>query len=262
MPTDYNAIQAINWSSLKHMGTSPLHYRHALESPPPDTSTFAFGRLVHTLILEPDTFHNEYAIFDGAARRGKVWEAFKEANEGKTILKLAEVESAQEMAKAVRDNHALTLGHLSHVEQVITWTDEATGLECKGRFDGLTKWGMLFDLKTAQDISRRGFTSAIARYGYAAQAAFYMDGARAMGLDVNGWAWLVVEKSAPYDNGLLHASEEMIKAGRNHYRELLGAVKRCHEMGAWPGRYASAVTLDPPAWMDGMPELPTDEIEV
>lgn len=65
---EYRQIDAINWSSLKHMAESPMLYRHMLDHGRDDTPALAFGRLVHTLVFEPALFNSECAIYEGERR--------------------------------------------------------------------------------------------------------------------------------------------------------------------------------------------------
>ncbi len=145
MPADYNAIQATNFSTLKHIAESPRAYRHALDNPPEDSDVFKLGRLFHTLTLEPGKVSDEYAIWPAidpetgkATRRaGPKWKAFEEENEGKTIMREQDTEEARTMSAAVLRSPIARqwLERATHVEQVLTWTDPDTGLELKGRAD-------------------------------------------------------------------------------------------------------------------------------
>src|SRR4051812_24246093 len=81
---DYIKIDAVNWSTLKHMRTSPLHYRHAVDSPDEDTARFGIGRAIHTAILEPHKLATDYAVFDGKRRAGKKWKTFEAENVTRT----------------------------------------------------------------------------------------------------------------------------------------------------------------------------------
>ena len=49
----YQKLSAVNWSTLKNMKRSPLHYKHGLENSRPDTPRLAVGRAVHTAVFEP-----------------------------------------------------------------------------------------------------------------------------------------------------------------------------------------------------------------
>ena len=317
----YRALPGVNWSSLKAMGKSPLHYRHGLENPPADSPTFKFGRLFHSLILEPEKVEAEYVVIEKAPTKcnGPDWDAYQAGQfvclpvtvdgktfktrsgnaykeyaaamsengvaifipseitkfdeyaaylaliDGRDIVTEAQMRDAQAMADAVRAAMPGLLSSLDNIERTLEWVDADTGIACKCRIDCTAmEWNgqpVLADLKSAADISERGFNSAVAKYGYAAQAAFYLDGARANGIDARGWAWLAVEKPAPHDCAFIYASEEMIEAGRNHYKALLRRMAECRRDNHWPGQHPNAITLDPLPWMDGMPD-PDQEIEV
>ena len=41
--TDYSAIDAVNWSTLRAMLRSPLHFQHSLANEREETAALAFG---------------------------------------------------------------------------------------------------------------------------------------------------------------------------------------------------------------------------
>ena len=58
---DYRALEAVNYSTLKHIRKSPKHYLHALENP--DTSTnYSMLRAIHALVLEPFSFDRRFRL--------------------------------------------------------------------------------------------------------------------------------------------------------------------------------------------------------
>src|SRR5579872_4150227 len=121
---EYSAIDAVNWSTLKNLRRSPLHYQHALRSPRKDTPRLAIGRAGHTAVFEPDRFMLEYACYKGKIRRGKKWDDFKAAHEHETILKMDEYK----LCLAIRDSvraHPLAAEYLKNgiAEHSIAWTD-------------------------------------------------------------------------------------------------------------------------------------------
>ncbi len=252
--TDYDAIDAVNWSSLKHMGDSPLHYRHRLTEPREDTDAMLLGRAVHTACLEPDRFPLDYAVWTGGRRAGKEWDAYCAANEGRDILREQDYLEVCVIRDAVR-RHPLAVPYLlapGPCETGIQWTDEATGLACKGRLDKVATIDggkVLVDLKTARDIKARVFGSHAAKLGYHAQVAFYFDGLVALGQAPTRAVFVVVENKAPYDVAVYVATEDVLWAGREEYRALLGQLVRCRESDTWPGRYAEEQELVLPAWL-------------
>ena len=133
---EYQDLVGKNWSTVKEARRSLAHYKARTEEPREDKATLVAGRAAHTAILEPDDFMRRYALFAGARRAGNDWDAFKEANVGRTILKETEYAEALRIRDAVRAHRAasklLTGGT---PEQSIVWTDAATGIVCKGRLD-------------------------------------------------------------------------------------------------------------------------------
>ncbi len=263
----YAKIEAVNWSSLKEMGKSPMHYQHCLANARKDTGAMALGRAVHTAVFEPDRFLMEYALFKGARRAGKDWDAFKDAHNGQTILKVDEYKKCLAIRDAVR-GHAVAAAYLAdgQAEQTITWLDKATGLKCKGRYDWYSRSkgapgsrGTLVDLKTTRDVSAHRFAAQVARLGYHAQLAFYADGlSEYAGHDVRV-VIIAVESEAPYDVAVYHLDADVLYAGREEYRDLLNKVKGCRELGAWPGRFSTEQSLELPAWVFGNEDLIADD---
>lgn len=245
---EYDAIDAVNYSTLKFLRVSPKHYRHAVDTPASDTATFQFGRAVHTAILEPDRFPLDFAVWTGDRRAGKDWEAFKAANAGRTIVKADEYEVAIAMRNAVRSHPAAApLLAQGWPEKSVVWTDPDTGIKCKARLDWLC--GSVVDVKTAADIDPARFGATVARYGYHIQAAFYRAGvAYGLGLVDMPFHIIAVEKTAPYDVVVYQLDDAALYAGEEEVRGLLATLKSCRERNEWPGRSSSETMLSLPGW--------------
>jgi len=249
---EYQALDAVNWSALKGMRLSPLHYRHALTTKREDTSALMMGRAVHSAVFEPDRLPLDYAVYLGPVRRGKEWDKFKEANSTRTILTVDEYERACEIRDAVR-LHPLIKSILSEgkAEHVITWTDPQTSVACKARLD----WAQtrrVVDLKTSRHATDvRQFGGDAWRLGYFHQLAHYASGwAVTHGLqftDVTGCI-ISVESAPPYDVAIYEVSEESMVSAHEEVEELLRALTRCRQLNAWPGRHLAPVKLDIPYW--------------
>ena len=250
----YRALDAVNWSSLKHLRESPLHYKHALTGADTDTTERAKGRAIHTLVFEPALFEREFAIYEGATRRGKDWDAFEAAHAGQTILKVNEVESVAAAANAVR-THPLVAPYLDGgtFEQTVTWTDPATGLACKARMDWLNEpQRVLLDLKSSTTIDPYRFGRIAARFGYHCQLAHYRAGVtHGLGWEPTETLIVAVESEAPYDVGVLVLDEDALYAGAEEVAGLMQKLVQCRESGAWPGRYTEKAALLLPAYVFG-----------
>ncbi len=252
MSVDYFSIDAVNWSSLKLLRQSAMAYRYGLTHQRDDSIALAMGRLVHSLVFEPETFGRTYAIWEGDRRTGDKWEAFKEANQGKTIFKAKEIDEATAMADAVR-LHPLVAPYLEdgQFEQPLLWTDAATGLKCKARPDWLVPGRRtLLDLKTTVTIEGRRFGNAAARYGYHCQLAHYAAGVEAaLGWKPEQIKLVAVEKTAPYDVAIFNLVEADLYAGQAEVAELLAKLQAYRAADSWPGRYVEEQALQLPAWV-------------
>ena len=243
---EYQAIDAINWTTLKHMRTSPAHYKWHLENPTPHTASMELGTAVHCAILEPERFAREFVPYR-KRRAGKDWDEFEAANVTRTILRGEDFDTALAIVAAVRRhpvaNHLLEVGE---AEKVLVWTDDKTGLKCKGRADWVNGIGLV-DLKTSFDITQWKFSATAARQGYHAQLAFYRRGLFATGIEVPT-KLLAVETEPPFDVLVYSLSEDELWAGECLVDMLLAKVKACQESNVWPGRSAEEVPLQLPGW--------------
>ena len=254
---DYTAIDAVNWSTLKHMRDSPKAYRHACDNPRADTAALRFGRAVHCMLLTPESFCNEFVVFDDA-RRGKKWNKFEAESAGRTILKPEERKAADFVVSAVLDCAAAKQYLIgASCEVPITWTHDETELKCKARPDAV-KGSVLVELKTTTSADARRFGNEAARYGYHMQLAHYW-----MGLDANGVrpekiVLIAAEKNPPYDVSVFVMDDIALGLARDDVSALLRRVRECTDLGQWPGRYPDEQLLSLPTWTEGALEIDYD----
>lgn len=259
---NYAEIPGINWSSLKHMAVSPLLYRYRLENPEPRKPAFTFGGAVHTLVLEPEHFDARYAVYEGKRdARVKEWQAWQAEHPGVETFKQWELDRIKAMATSVlEDKTAGPLVRGGRREEVVTWTDEATGLACKGRLDYIRPEGFL-ELKTARDVEPRKFETAAWGLGYVAQTAFYHDGAiAARRIDGRERPLVVaVGKNAPHHVVTFRLKQETLEAGRAQYRALLQKLIACTDAKYWPGIAPGVNELGLPPWANADQLFSADE---
>ena len=245
---EYVARRGINASALKAARISLLHYSHYLRCPRVETAAMALGTAVHCLALEPGRFDSRYCVCrcNGNTTKGK--EEREEARlSGHRVISENDYDHARRMADAVR-SHPLAAEYLRDgaAEQTIAWTDEETGVECKGRVDWIG--AAVVDLKTTRDIGARRFASQMWDLGLHIQAAMYLDGCEAVSGERRPFVCIAVEKSAPHDVGVWHLSEPMVEMGRTEYRYLIRRVLDAAKSERWPGRYESEQEMVAPAW--------------
>lgn len=246
----YQDIKACNFSTLKHLAKSPLHYLYATQNEREDTTGLLKGRATHTLLFEPGEFNNRYAIFDGKRRQGKEWDLFCKINFRKEVLKYEEYTQIFDCVLAIKTHPEVKkILAKGKPEQVITWKDPDTALECKGRVDWFSdEW--LIDLKGTPNAEPRAFGSLVARMNWFTQQAMYCDGLNAaLEISPANVAIIAAEINPPHDVVVYRLTEDDLQAGREVYQGWLKTVKECRESGVWPGRFNEAQALHLPKYV-------------
>lgn len=271
---NYDAIAGINQSTLKHFHKmrSLAHASQAM-SKKFDNETLSFGRLVHSLILEPELFEAQYIVADkpdlrttaGKKQWGEVLALTEQTD--KQLVSTQDYEQAQRMRRSVESHRqahgllreSLTAPALRQNEQLLTGTlydcDNESHL-CKGRADCILldvfTVPVIVDLKTTEDASARGFRDSCAKYSYHLQAAFYVDLMAAAGYLDAKFIFVAVEKSAPYGVQVFEASDSFIAQGRIAYRQALkqyGIYQKKHLIMAEIPAYSEDIeAIDVPEW--------------
>ena len=248
----YVTLPGVHATGLKSMLVSPRLYRHRLDNDRPETDALRVGRATHTAVLEPDRFLLDYAVWRKSEGRrfGKRWDAFVEANTGRTIITEADYIKALKIRDAVRA-HPIARRYLEErggrPELTLRWTHPRTGLACVSRLDWLCS--ALVDLKSARDPSPARFSTDAARLGYALQLAFYADAVAASGLGAPPVKIIAAQSVEPYDVVVYDVDEETLRIGREQYEGALDKLIECTNSGDWPGIAPSEeIKLRLPAW--------------
>ena len=243
---DYCEWDCVNNSSLGPALRSGKHYRHALDNPREDTNAFRFGRLAHEGRLEPALVLDRYAVMpdltegilvDGKpAKKAKATAEYRDRvkkwedeNTGKQFVPQESFDEVKGVLNALweNDNANQWFAGSGMSEVSIIWDDDRTGLRCKARIDKVVSDTLLADMKTTRDASR--FESFIVDHGYDRQAAFYLDGWRAVTGHVAQFAFAAVESTAPFGCRAAVAGPSIICRGRSQYREALAVVLATRE---------------------------------
>lgn len=251
---EYLEWEGVSQSALKLMDKSAAHVRHFLDTPNEPTAAQALGQAVHTAVLEPAQWGERYAIAPKVDRRTKVgkatWAEFVEANPDRAILTEDDAETALGIAAKLRDKScgaAPWLLAAGKSEVSFQWTDEATGLLCKGRADRIFRGPhgpVLVDLKTCESADPPSFRYASAKYQYGVQAAFYLDGlTAATGEEHRFFQIVAVEKVPPYFCGVFRLSDETLHQSREKVRAWLNLYAECERTGVWPDRSTNVEEL-------------------
>jgi len=243
----YELIDALNWSSLRHMATSPLLYRWRIDHPRPDSAALSMGRVIHCAVLEPDEFASRYipqpSDIDLRTKAGKEW---RETVGDRELIKPADWAVVDRCVAAVNAHEpAHDLLAATKRELPAVWLKH--GINCKARIDAL-KPGVIVDLKTTRDLGR--FPRDAAELYYHGQLAWYLDGAVAAGLlSPDSDAYIVaVETSEPFDVAAFRLPQYVVQEGRNLCERLFSLWLECDRSGCWHGRFPAVTDLELPRW--------------
>jgi len=248
--SQYAAAAGCNYSTLKAMAVSPLHYWHRLHHPPTETPAMLLGRACHTAVFEPDKFPLEYALWAGD-RRGGAYQQFVEANQPKTVLREGEYYQALAIRDAVRGiPAAAALLAKGRPEVCLLWDNPTTGMACKGRLDWIAATGAILDLKTTASIDPRWFAAHAWRMGYFHQQAMYQEGyAVASGKGtVLKCGIVAVEQTPPHACRIYWLDSDSLGKAWDEYVHWLEQVQSCNSTGIWPGPGPVESDLVAPAW--------------
>lgn len=196
--------KALSSSSIKLLVDSPKKYHFVQTYGNMETQGLRDGRLLHTLILEPEKF-DQFHFVEVASKNSK---AYKEAvAEHGTAYTSKEKGDAERLADALlRNEKAQQI--LSGSEFEVPQIGKINGYAFRGKADIITKGGGICDIKTTTDI--KAFKYSANKYGYDLQCYIYCQL-----FDVNyfDFKFLVLDKSS-LDIGVFEVSEEFYLRGK------------------------------------------------
>jgi len=245
---DYRATKAVSCSTLKRFAEAPAK---ALV-PSKDSAAMNAGRLIHSALLEPHKFEANYARTTLDRRGTKDWKEV-EAASGKTLLKMAEFDELATVRDAVMAHPTARelLGPGLEPEASVFWRDDATGMPCRGRVDGLRRQDrIIVDLKTTVDASPDDFSRGAANWRHHWQEAFYRHGVKAApgGFEADRFIFIALEREPPFLIGIYELSPGAVAQGRREVMRALAEYAECERTGVWPGYAPGVVMVDLPAW--------------
>lgn len=228
---------------------SPAHYVARDQRKRPE-SVFDFGRAAHAVALgrgEP------IEVIDADSWRTKAAQEARDAarKRGATPLLTADWLTVQAISEALLEHPIageLLTASAGTPELSAFAPDPATGVWLRGRFD-LYADGDLFDYKTAASADPDTFARRAVDYGYHRQAAWYLDLARLVGLDADGFGFIVQEKEPPYAVACIRLSDEHLILGRRDMRTAIDTYAECLASGLWPGYGDDWQTVELPGYL-------------
>jgi hypothetical protein len=245
---EYHSHAALSKSKLAQIGKTPAYFRWYMDNPQPPTSDLIIGQAFHKLLLEPETFNNEFAILPELNRRTKAgkeeYDCFliEIAAQGKSAITLDDYNTICGMRDSIKANkYATALISNGTAEHSFYWTDELTKIECKCRpdyFRGINDRIYITDLKSCRSAAPDDIPREIVKYSYDLQSGMYTTGvSEVMQIPKENidFIFIFVEKTAPYLINIVQADEFILQRGYEIFREYLGVYADCTTKGNWYG---------------------------
>lgn len=160
MMNDYYDIKALSASQIKQYAKNPyLFWKYSVFNPNAltlDTSATIFGSLCHCLLLEADTFEDNYVISPYETFRTKEAQEWKQ-QQTLTVISKKDFEQAKKMINAIH-NHPLASSLVTglNTEKPFIQDIPNTEYKLKGKVDGIKRLAngqiIVIDYKTTNSL--------------------------------------------------------------------------------------------------------------
>ena len=287
---EYRTWKLPSYSGVKLLclGGTPAHYWGYMNARvDKNTKSMQFGSIAHRAIMEPEWFDTVRPLPPEVIRRsGDKFKQLCAENPGVSFLppgEWAEFSAIKDSSMIIRErvkSHpvAWEIVERSKPEVSFVWTDQDTGVRCKGRADLLSD--SIVDIKTTTRSGQYQMAKSSYWMGYHIQAAMYTDAVTILrggdpNIDPVRFWFLFIEKELPHLISLFdgHAAYDersddcvpkgYLEFGRRKYKEALSTIKRCEESDTWDGYSFEPREMVIPkyaGWEDGLTTMRGDEL--
>jgi PDDEXK-like domain of unknown function (DUF3799) len=214
-----------------------------------ENEDFILGRAAHHLVCREPGFTKYFVIRSDKAPDGRAWNGnnktckdwlAEQSKLGKSVLSPAQAEQIRGMALSLGRTPLVRRGILDGlIEHSMFRKDPETGVWLKVRPDNIpTSSGDFADLKTTQSVMFLDVQRAldpIFGYGYIMQGALVLEGAQALGMEINSFSLVWVEKTRPFCTRISTLIDEDIARGARCNRAALRKFHTCFINKSWPG---------------------------
>ena len=229
----------------------PARFRWDRDNEQPTSKAFEFGKLAHRLVLGEGS---PIQVVDAENWMTKAAKELRDIARGNGVTPVLRADYDQ--ARSLRDSvmaHPIAAAIFADgiAERSGYWRDEPTDIGLKFRPDWLTDFlgrPTCVDLKTTISADPDDFARSVAKYGYHAQAAWYLDGLAANGINDAAFLFVAVEKTPPYPVAVIELDDEALAEGRRLNRRAIDLYDRCTRADDWPAYGDLIHTMSLPMW--------------
>jgi exodeoxyribonuclease VIII len=252
----YRKHSAIAQSDLKTLlDFSCQHYlRNKVRLDQKETDAKTLGKLIHTVVFEPERL-NEYTImpdYNARTKKGKdqIAEFKDEARlKGQTIIKQDQRDTAERVIESIsKKEHVLPLIRKGVREMSMFWP--YADLVMKARMDYyLPESNTIVDLKSTKCAQMHIFSRDIIKYRYHIQAAYYSDIVEFHTGQRPTFIIIAVETFAPWEVAIYKMGRDMTMIGRAEYTKGLAILAEAQSSNVWPGYPGKVQTMKAPKFL-------------
>ena len=236
---------AISKSRLSKMSICPRYFKWCEDNPQEPTEDLVVGSAFHKLVLEGETFGQEFVVMPQIDRRTNNGKALY--NEFMTQIGTRHVITAEQYNMITGMANSISCDKYANVllngerEVSMYYTDELTGIECKVRPDCYKVIGdkvIITDLKSCRSAVGESFMKDIVNYSYDLQAYMYRLGvSKVLGVPIENvsFVFVPIEKKEPYLMAMYEVTQDIFDRGEMLYRKYLGELKYCRDTNNWYG---------------------------
>jgi len=237
--SEYHSSDAMSSSGLKTIASSSVW--HYLRKEFKDSDAVRLGSAVHSLLLEPEIFHDEFIVykkdqFNLRTKAGREEKAEWEKQHSDKIV-LNEIQETvlnriQERFDDEKDDQVVLAKEYMKGQIELSHYLNYDGVPVRVRPDTIGD-DFISDIKTINPTFGKPLTPAlfkreIVSRNYDLQAMFYSD---MCGRDPKNFRFIVVQTSFPYEVFVCGLTDQMIYDGRIKYQEALTEWKLYKEQG-------------------------------
>lgn len=265
---EYEKLDGINFSKLKHFLDSPYHFKKNMEKTEDDEDKTALriGLAVHCLALQPHLFNDKFAVMIECDRRTKegkqMWAEFIANNENKMCLSIKEFGTAMKCYESIKHNKYFNA--VSSMNDEVFFeaggSMELFGSKIKGRIDLFNKSkNVVLDIKTCSKIPTiDNIRNAIYQNKYHMQAYFYKSIVNSV-FDCNPkFVFLFVDKKNFNAIGLAEVGPEFFNRAEEELNRALCRFENCKQNGLWPAFPHSEEPFIIDAHSSSLPQIDVD----
>lgn len=214
---EYLGVNALSSSACKMLLDSPKSYYMHMKYGSSDSSSFAVGRLVHLLALEPDRFDDLYDVVPVRSRATKMYKEFESTKQHK--ITAADFDEADRISSALHRNEQV-LSMVKGCEYEVPMCGTYDGLAFRTKAD---IWNpaskTLIDLKTTTNL--KAFPFSADKYSYDLQCYLYCT---IFGVGWQDFKFIAIDK-ASLDIGIYDVAESFYLRGKKKLEQAIANYK-------------------------------------